>query len=703
MEEILLTSIEYLKGVGPVKSAFLKSELGISTFYDLLNYYPYRYIDRTTIHSIAGANSEIPNVQLKVKIIEKEIIKGANNRNRLHITGTDGSGFIELIWFQGIKWIEPTILEGREYLVFGKLENSFNNKKIIHPDIEEFSEEIINKKKVLYPVYSTTEKLNNNNINSRYIAKLLSNLLEKIDLTYYQDNLPDYLLKTLNLVSKSKALLQIHFPKNEEELKEANNRLKFEELFYIQLRLLFNKIIREKKVKGLVFQNVGELFNRFFNEKLKFELTGAQKRVIKEIRNDIRSGKQMNRLLQGDVGSGKTIVALMSILISLDNGFQACIMAPTEILAQQHFNTISALVSGLNINIAFLSGSVKGNSRKSVINNLENGAIDILVGTHALIEPWVKFKNLGIAIIDEQHRFGVKQRAALWHKSKPLPPHVLVMTATPIPRTLSMTLYGDLDVSVIDELPPGRKNIETVQMFDSKRLKLYKFIENQIERGRQIYIVYPLIEESEKLDLQNLMDGYERMLEHFPRPKYQMSIVHGKMKPADKDFEMNRFKEGRTHILVSTTVIEVGVDVPNATVMIIENAERFGLSQLHQLRGRVGRGGEQSYCVLMSSYKLSKEAKERLSTMVRTNNGFEISEVDMQLRGPGDIEGLRQSGLLDLKISNILHDERILKAARNWCMKILNEDPKLELPKNASLRNYVLQNKSLFTGWGRIS
>lgn len=701
--DILFTPIEFLKGVGPKRAELLKKELGISFFQDLLVHFPFRYVDRTTFRRINEINEGSALFQLKCRIIDKQIIKGANNRSRLQAVAVDDTGMIELLWFQGVKWIDPVIENGKEYIIFGKIESGFGTKKMIHPELEPVTEDSVNRKSILSPVYSTTEKLNSGGLNSRALAKLMENLMFRIELSEIEEFLPEYIIKRLNLITRKKALFQIHFPKNDEQLDAAKTRLKFEELFFLQLRLLLNKIIRKKKIKGYVFGQVGQKFSEFYSEKLKFELTGAQKRVTKEIRSDLRSGIQMNRLLQGDVGSGKTIVALMTMLIGIDNGYQTCIMAPTEILAQQHFNSISELIKGLGINIGFLSGNIKGNVRKSLLASLEAGSIDILVGTHAVIESWVKFHNLGLAIIDEQHRFGVKQRASLWHKSKPLPPHILVMTATPIPRTLSMTIYGDLDVSVIDELPPGRKNIDTIHLNESKRLKLIKFLGNQISLGRQIYVVYPLIEESEKMDLQNLQDGYESMLHHFPRPEYQMSIVHGKMKSPDKDFEMQRFKEGRTQILVSTTVIEVGVDVPNATVMVIENAERFGLSQLHQLRGRVGRGAEQSYCILMSSYKLSKDAKERINTMVRTNNGFEISEVDMQLRGPGDMEGVRQSGLLDLKISNILEDEKILKLARTVCQEILDSDSSLQNPANVRLKNYVNSNRSLFSSWGRIS
>jgi len=701
--DILLSPIEFLKGVGPKRADVLRTELRIKTLKDLLYYYPFRYVDRTQFILIKDILADGITVQVKGMLFDKELIKGRNKRNRLEATLKDGSGFLNLLWFQGVKWMDSSLKEGKEYIVYGKIGMSFGNKSIVHPDIELLSDETIKRNLVLSPVYSSTEKLGLKGLNSRSISKLTYNLLLKIKDERIPEILPDFLIKDLKLIGLKEALFIIHFPKKDSDLKRAENRLKFDELFFMQLRLLFNKISRKTKLRGYVFGKVGEYFNEFYSTKLLFELTNAQKRVIKEIRQDFNSGAHMNRLLQGDVGSGKTIVALMTILIALDNGFQACIMAPTEILAKQHFISIEKLVSGLGINVAFLSGSVKGKKRNSILNYLESGNIDILIGTHALIEPWVIFKNIGLVVIDEQHRFGVKQRAKLWNKGKTYPPHILVMTATPIPRTLSMTLYGDLDVSVIDELPPGRKDITTMHLYENSRPKMIKFLQTEISKGRQIYVVYPLIEESEKLDLKNLQEGYESMLHQFPRPEYQISIVHGKMKPADKEYEMQRFKQGKTQILVGTTVIEVGVDVPNASVMVIENSERFGLSQLHQLRGRVGRGAEQSYCLLMSSFKISKDSKERLSTMVRTNNGFEISEVDMRLRGPGDIEGLRQSGLLDLKLANIVQDENILRAARVNCQNILIEDPRLELDKNIRLRRYIEKNKHLFRSWGRIS
>ncbi|HHH54731.1 MAG TPA: ATP-dependent DNA helicase RecG [Bacteroidetes bacterium] len=702
-DNILFNSIEYLKGVGPVRADLLKKELGIHVFKDLLYYFPFRYVDRTSFYKIKDITVDGMTVQSKVTIVDKELIKGKNNRNRLEVLAKDETGFINLLWFQGVKWMDSFIEIGKEYIIYGKIGFSFGKKSIVHPEIDISSEENLAKNSVLSPVYSSTEKLNSKGLNSRNISKLVFNLLEKLKSEPIAEILPSYILEKYQLEPLKEAFFNIHFPKNEKQLANASKRLKFDELFFMQFRLLYSRNIRKDKIKGHTFEKVGDYFNKFYKKNLPFELTGAQKRVIKEIRKDLGSGVQMNRLLQGDVGSGKTIVALMTKLIAIDNGFQTCIMAPTEILAQQHYNSIENMVKGLGLNIAFLSGSVKGKKRNSILNALESGEIHILVGTHALIEPWVKFQNLGLVIIDEQHRFGVKQRAKLWTKGNIYPPHILVMTATPIPRTLSMTVFGDLDVSKIDELPPGRKAIKTFHLYENKRPGLIKFLKEQIGMGRQIYVVYPLIEESEKLDLQNLQEGYERMLEQFPRPEYQMSIVHGKMKPADKDFEMQRFKDGKTQILVGTTVIEVGVDVPNATVMVIENANRFGLSQLHQLRGRVGRGAQDSYCFLMTDYKVSKEAKKKLNIMVMTNDGFEIANEDLKIRGPGDIEGLRQSGLLDLRLANLTQDENILVAARMICKNVLEEDPKLESDKNIRLKKYILENKHLFRSWGRIS
>ena len=701
--DILKSSIEYLKGVGPARAELLKSELGIHNFEDLLFHFPFRYIDKSQFNSTGEGFSDGDTAQFAGEIVSMELISGKYNKKRLSATLKDGHGFCELTWFSRISWVQDYIKEGKKYIVFGRIKKFGGKLTIVHPEMEVYNEENLKKQETLFPVYSTTEKLNKKNLHSKSISNLTRSLVERINPNEISDPIPPYLLSKLNLIAYGEAVTKIHYPKNDKELQQARNRIKFDELFFLQLRLLMSRLNRKKKIKGPTFEKVGEKFLNFYNNKLKFELTNAQKRVIREIRNDMGAGIQMNRLLQGDVGSGKTIVALLCMLIAIDNGYQTCIMAPTEILAYQHFQSISAMIEGLGLNIGFLSGSVKGKSRKELLTALEEGSIDILIGTHALIEKTVVYKNLGLAITDEQHRFGVQQRARLWTKSEEFPPHILVMTATPIPRTLSMTVYGDLDVSVIDELPPGRKDIKTMHLFENKRPRMIEFLKKEIAAGRQVYVVYPLIEESEKLDLRNLQDGYEQLLQQFPRPDYQLSIVHGRMKAADKEQEMQRFKKGTTNILVGTTVIEVGVDVPNASVMVIENGERFGLSQLHQLRGRVGRGADQSYCILMSSYKLSNEAKERLQTMVRTNNGFEIAEVDMRLRGPGDMEGTRQSGLLDFKLADLSKDQKILVTTRHLCTEILKEDPGLILEKNKRLNQYVQKNQHLFRTWGRIS
>ncbi len=715
MSHLLDTPIEYLKGVGPVKAGMLQKELGIHTLGDLLLTFPFRYVDKTRFHTIGELYREQPlpdgkEVQIKGVLRRLETL-GEGRKKRLVGKLRDETGVIDLVWFQGIYWIEKMLTVGKTYVAFGKL-NVFNNSlNLPHPEIEELSE--ANQKPALTfaPVYSSTEKLNARGLDSRGRRRLMEALWERIDAEIARqgldavlpENLSDYLLKMLRLPDRYHTLRWIHFPTTQQELEAARRRLKFEELFFMQLGLLQTKLRRKKGIKGHVFGRVGELFMRFYNEKLPFQLTNAQKRVIKEIRADLGSGSQMNRLLQGDVGSGKTIVALMSMLLALDNGFQACLMAPTEILAQQHFTGIASLLEGLPVRVEFLSGSVKGRQRKKILQALADGDIHILVGTHALIEDWVVFKNLGLAIIDEQHRFGVAQRAALWKKNQPIPPHVLVMTATPIPRTLAMTLYGDLDVSVIDELPPGRKPVTTVHRTESHRIQVFEFMKKQIAAGRQVYVVYPLIEESESLDLKNLMEGYEAISRAFPKPDYQISILHGRMKPADKDFEMQRFVKGETQIMVATTVIEVGVNVPNATVMVIENTERFGLSQLHQLRGRVGRGADQSYCILMTDSKLSSEARERIATMVRTNDGFEIAEADLRLRGPGNIEGTQQSGLLRFKLADLSTDEPILKTARDLAVRILEKDPELSHPLNAPLRQWLEATAKSARFWGLIS
>ncbi len=700
MAQFLDTSIEYLKGVGPKRADLLKKELHIFTFKDLILFFPFRYIDRSRFYKIAEIKGEMPQVQLKGKIIAVKTI-GEARKKRMVAVFSDGTGEIELVWFKGIKFLKHSITVGKELIVFGK-PILFNGKyNIAHPETEPIEKEIEFEKIGLQPVYSSTEKLNNSGLSSRNIWKIQRTLCEQIS-KMIPETLSQEILDDNKLISREEAIKQLHVPSDVNLLKKAIFRLKFEELFFLQLKLLRLKINQQKSVVGLNFNKIGNYFNDFYNHQLEFELTNAQKRVIKEIRKDCGTGLQMNRLLQGDVGSGKTIVAFMSMLMAIDNGFQACMMAPTEILAQQHYESISHQLNQLGLNAGLLTGSAKQSERKELFEKLENGEIHILIGTHALIEDNVKFKQLGLVVIDEQHKFGVAQRAKLWNKNDTAP-HILIMTATPIPRTLAMTVYGDLDVSKIDEMPPGRKPIKTVHYFDSQRLKLFGFLEKEIAKGRQIYIVYPLIEESEKLDYKDLQDGYESIVRRFPRPKYQVSILHGKMKPQDKEFEMNRFVKGQTQIMVSTTVIEVGVNVPNASVMVIESAERFGLSQLHQLRGRVGRGADQSYCILMTSYKLSNDSKKRLETMVRINDGFEIAEVDMQLRGPGDMEGTRQSGILNLKLSDLTKDGAILSKARDVAKSVLEEDENLSSPKNAAIRKEFISLYKNDVNWSRIS
>jgi ATP-dependent DNA helicase RecG len=685
-EQILKTPIAYLKGVGPQRAEILKKEISIFTYGDLLTNYPFRYIDRTRFYKINEVNGELPLIQILVRLKSFEII-GEKQGRRLVTQAKDETGEIELVWFQGIKWIEKNIKLNHVYIIFGKV-TFFNNKvQMAHPEMELFSKENQSRGNLsLQPVYSSTEKLKQFSLDSKGIQKIVSPLLDLV-INDVEEVLPDYLIKKYKLYSRKEALFYIHFPQDAITLQKAQATLKFQELFFIQLRLLRSKLIRSKKFKGNLFTTVGDKFNFFYKEMLPFSLTNAQKRVIREIRLDSQKGIQMNRLIQGDVGSGKTVVALMSMLLAIDNGFQACLMAPTEILATQHYHSIKSLLRDDFVEIALLTGSTKKKERKVLFENLESGELSILIGTHALIEDTVKFKNLGLAVIDEQHRFGVEQRASLWRKNS-IPPHVLVMTATPIPRTLAMTLYGDLDISVIDELPAGRKPIQTLHMYESQRLRMFGFMKQEIAKGRQVYIVYPLIQESAKLDLKNLEDGVENMSREFPLPEFKISIVHGQMKAAEKEFEMQRFVKGETQIMVATTVIEVGVNVPNASVMIIENAERFGLSQLHQLRGRVGRGAEQSYCILMSGMKLSKEAKIRLDTMVRTNNGFEISEIDLQLRGPGNIEGKEQSGVLDLKLADLAQDQSILHEARKSVISIFETDPELANPEHQILHKF---------------
>lgn len=701
MNDLFQQDIKFLTGVGPKRAELLNKELDINTFYDLLTYYPYKYIDRSKFYTCRQINSDLSYIQLRGKIRNFRM-EGLRGRKRLMAEFYDHEGSISLLWFHGIKWIKDSISEDREYIVFGKPSIYQRQIHLIHPEIDDLSKKEGKLTSGLQALYSTTEKLKTSYITSKTIQKLQQNLLQKIA-GQIQETLPSYLVKKLNLLPRKEALINIHFPGNAELLKKATFRLKFEELFYIQLNLLNLKSNREQKFNGYVFSKVGEHLNNFYHQYLPFNLTDAQKRVIREIRMDLGSGKQMNRLLQGDVGSGKTLVAFMSILIALDNGYQTCLMAPTEILAKQHLATLSKFTEKLNISISLLTGSTKKAERKIIHENLQNGQLSIIVGTHALLEETVLFQNLGLVIIDEQHRFGVAQRSKLWKKNVH-PPHVLVMTATPIPRTLAMTLYGDLDVSVIDELPPGRKPVKTLHYYDSQRNRVFGFIRKQIEAGQQIFIVYPLIKESEKMDYKDLEDGYESISRAFPPPKYSVSVVHGKMKPDEKEISMQHFVAGRTHIMVATTVIEVGVDIPRASVMVIESAERFGLSQLHQLRGRVGRGSAQSYCVLMSSVKLSTEAKKRLQTMVRTNDGFEIAEVDLKLRGPGDIEGTQQSGIaFNLKIASLGQDGQILQYARNMAEQILEKDPKLVHPENNILVSQLRTLKNTSVNWSIIS
>jgi len=699
MPELLDQEIKFLPGVGPKRAEILGKELNIKTFGDLIYYYPYKYIDRTKFYKITEIHADMPYVQLKGKIRLMESV-GAGNKTRLTAKFSDGSGTIELVWFRAIKWQKENLKLNQEYIVFGKPSAFGGRMNIVHPEMETPEEMQLKPAGLFQGYYITTESMKNKYLNSKTINKLQLTLIS-LAKGKIRESLPNHILKKLKLISLEDALTNIHKPENTHDLKNATFRLKFEELFYIQLKILALKTHREKKFKGYRFKEVGYNFNKFYKNFLPFELTGAQKKVIREIRKDVNRNIQMNRLLQGDVGSGKTLVALMTMLLAIDNGFQCSLMAPTEILAQQHFQSINNFLQGMGLSVKLLTGSTKTRERKVLHEQLQAGKIQILIGTHALIEDTVNFKKLGFVVIDEQHRFGVAQRAKLWKKNELIPPHVLVMTATPIPRTLAMTVYGDLDVSVIDELPPGRKPIQTMHFFENRRKQLYRFLLQQIEKGTQVYIVYPLISESEKIDLKNLEEGYRQITEAFPDLK--VSMVHGRMKPDQKENAMQTFKKGETQIMVATTVIEVGVDVPNAAVMVIESAERFGLSQLHQLRGRVGRGAEQSYCILMSSYKIGDESRKRLSTMVRTNDGFEIAEVDLKLRGPGDLEGTQQSGIgFDLKIANLGKDNEILKLARDVASDLLQEDPYLEKPENKVLLK-SLTNKETEFDWSSIS
>ncbi len=701
MSGILSQDIKFLPGVGPRKSVILNQELKVFTLGDLIYYFPFKYVDRTKFYTIREINTSLPYIQVKGRISGMEMV-GAGRNQRLVAYLTDGTGLLELIWFQGIKFITQTVKTGVEYIVFGK-PTEFNNQfSIVHPELDEKEGESSKKEGFIQAFYNTSDKLKSNFLHSKALLKLQYVALQ-LARGHIIESMPAWLVQKLGMIGLESALMNIHFPENPQQLRKAEYRLKFEELFYIQLKLLHLKEDRHKKFKGHIFAKVGEFFNTFFYHHLPFELTGAQKRVVKEIRKDLGTGRQMNRLLQGDVGSGKTMVALMTMLIALDNGYQCCLMAPTEILANQHFVSLQKFLGDMPVRLKLLTGSTKKGERAIIHSELLNANLHILIGTHALLEDIVQFESLGLVIIDEQHRFGVSQRAKLWRKNF-IPPHILVMTATPIPRTLAMTVYGDLDVSVIDELPPGRKPIRTLHYFENKRAQLYEFLKKEIARGRQVYIVYPLISESEKMDYKNLEEGYEQIKGQFPLPEYSIGMVHGRMKPAAKDEEMQKFKRGETQILVATTVIEVGVDVPNASVMIIESSERFGLSQLHQLRGRVGRGAEQSYCILLSSFKLGADSRKRIETMVATNDGFEIAEADMRLRGPGDIEGTQQSGIaFDLKISNLAKDGQILQYARNIAEAIIAEDPMLEQPKNDILKKQLIALRKNHLNWGSIS
>ena len=700
VNDILQTPIEFLKGVGPTRASILRSELGIKTFQDLIYLFPRRYVDRTQFYSINSLVVNNSEIQLVGQITDfREVVQ--KRGKRLIADFQDSSGHMELVWFRGHKWIKENLKKKTTYVVFGKVSVFNGIFSMPHPEMELKSEFDKSLRSSIQPIYPSTELLSNRGISNRVICKLIEQIFIQNGNDFFE-SISIELINQYKLISKSEAILNIHFPKDQNLLQRSQFRLKFEELFFIQLQLINKRLVSKSKIKGYNFKNVGFYFNDFYNNHLPFNLTKSQKRVIKEIRFDMGSNAQMNRLLQGDVGSGKTIVAFMSMLIAIDNKFQSTIVAPTEILAMQHYKALKSLCQKLNIKIALLTGSTKKSERKIIHESLNNGDLNILVGTHAVLEDKVEFKNLGLAIIDEQHRFGVAQRSKLWHKNTS-PPHILVMTATPIPRTLAMTLYGDLDISVIDELPPGRKPVKTLHRFDNNRLKVISFIRSEISKGRQVYVVYPLIKESQKLDFKDLMDGYESISRDFPKPKYQISIVHGQMKAIDKEFEMQRFVKGETQIMVATTVIEVGVNIPNASVMIIESAERFGLSQLHQLRGRVGRGAEQSYCLLMTSHKLGKDSKLRMDTMVNSSDGFEISEVDLKLRGPGDIMGTQQSGILKLKIANIMYDKDILSNARYSAKLVLNEDPNLKLDKNKPILKTYKSMSTYKNMWNYIS
>ena len=687
MTDASTIKLSTLVGIGEKKASILAKELGLFTLKDLFEYYPYRYVDKSRFIKIAEVRSAEVYTLLLGKVIAKQIVGGTKSQ-RLVVRLADETGSIEMVFFRGIRWINESIDIGAIYVVFGK-PNYFNGTfNLPHPEFEKFNPQKDYKKEKFMPLYNTTERMKTAFLASKQLSKIISDAVKKYS-SLIEEILPQYIIDAYHLCSRRDAIACIHSPLGEETLAKARFRLKFEELFFMQAEHLLIKSNRKSNSRGFVFSKVGENFNTFFSKYLPFELTNAQKRVVKEIRNDMRTGSQMNRLLQGDVGSGKTLVALLSMLIALDNGYQATLIAPTEILAMQHFQSINRFIGDMNINVSLLTGSIKGKSRKHLLTSLAYGSINILIGTHAILEENVIFNNLGLVVIDEQHRFGVEQRAKMWTKNT-IAPHILVMTATPICRTLAMSIYGDLDYSVIDELPSGRKPILTTHLYDRDVLRLFDFMKKQIEQGRQIYVVYPLIKESEKLDLKDLMDGYESIERAFPLPQYQISIVHGQMKPEDKEYEMQRFKKGITNIMVATTVIEVGVDVPNATVMVIENAERFGLAQLHQLRGRVGRGANQSYCILRTKDELSSEARFRIETMCSTNDGFEISRADLQLRGPGDVSGTRQSGVLDLKVADIVKDEGLMAQVRTLAQNVLADDPHLTKPQNLPIRNYFM-------------
>lgn len=693
-------SVVYLKGIGAARAESLQTELGIFTYRDFLTHYPFRYVDKTQFQQVRDVRDEGTAYQLRGQIIELQFV-GEKRTRRLVAKFRDQSGIIDLVWFQGAKWMAEKLKSNTDYIVYGKATAFMGRLNMPHPDIEVVVPGVPVVASAFQAVYNSTEKLKFKNLDSEGIRKTMRLLVSQLNEQNMPETLTPGLLNDFNLVSRVEAFRQIHFPDSNTQLEKARFRLKFEELFFVQLKLLRSNHIRHEVSAGFVFSKVGALFNDFYSRHLPFQLTNAQKRVVKEIRVDMGSGRQMSRLVQGDVGSGKTLVALLSMLLAADNGFQACLMAPTEILARQHFETIASLVEPIGIRVELLTGSTKAKDRRLLHAQLESGEIHILVGTHALIEDTVVFKNLGLVVIDEQHRFGVAQRAKM-HQKNVQPPHVLIMTATPIPRTLAMTLYGDLDTSVIDELPPGRKPITTMHFMENQRLRLIGFMKNEIALGRQIYVVYPLIQESEKMDYQNLQNGYDALLRDFPQPEYQISIVHGKLTPQQKDFEMQRFVKGETQIMVATTVIEVGVNVPNASVMVIESAERFGLSQLHQLRGRVGRGAEKSYCILMTAFKLGADSKLRMETMVRTNDGFEISEVDLKLRGPGDLDGTQQSGVLDLKIADLVHDGQVLQLARTAAQTILDEDPGLQAPDNRLLSEGLRRMQQTRHSWSKI-